>query len=124
MLPETGPRSITHLFETIYENKSRTTVGQSIETMKPVMLFLTAIRIMNLIQKLWLPVSMVLLSYYAWQPSVIVSILLPFDAGAVLQRLSAYTTTEVKLAPSLETVQQETLSLLYNVSTTILTSTG
>ena len=43
---------------------------------------------------------------------------------AKLCRLSAYTTMELMLAPGLEKVQWQTLCLLDNVSTTILTSTG
>ena len=41
---------------------------------------------------------------------------------AVLRCLSAYTTMEVTLAAGFEKVQQQSLSLLDNASTTILTS--
>ena len=48
----------------------------------------------------------------------------PCRAVLTLRRLSAYTTTEVTLAAGLEKVQRQTLSLLDNVSITILKSTN
>ena len=81
---------------------------------------------------------MVLLSYYALQLSLSLSLYCyrlmelmrcaevrySMPCRAVLHRLSAYTTMEVTSMPGLEKVQQQTLSLLDNVSTTILTSIG
>ena len=122
-----------------------------IETTKPVMLFLSAVRIMNF--NITISAASINVSYYlGCLATIIVSVKETlravsfatyistrytvngwcrwYDAlysailcSAVLCCLSAYITMEVMLAAGFEKVQRETLSLLDNVSTTILTST-
>ena len=96
----------------------------TIETMKPVTLFLTAVRIMNFNITIWLPVSMVQLAYYAWQLSLSLS-LYRYRLMQVMRRdelrysvpcCTAQSLSKHHNGRNVNVLQQETLSLLDNVS--------
>ena len=124
--------------------------GPPIKTMKPVTLFLTAVRIMNLnitilaasihgsiailclatiivsvketLQVVSFATFIQIYHYQVMRVMCRANLRYSVQCCAVLRCLSAYTTTEVTLAAGLEKVQQETLSLHDDVSITILTS--
>ena len=103
--------------------------------MKTVTLFLTAVRIMNLnitisAARIHSPTlqavsfATFIQIYSCRLMEVICALNSAIPCSAMLCCVSAITTTEVTLAAGLEKVQRETLSLLDNVSTMILTSAG